>query len=142
MLHLICQQIWKTQKWPEDRKKIFIPIPKKDNGKECSNYHTISLISHASKEMLKIFQARLQQYRKHKLPGVQTGFRKGRGTRVQIPNTYQIIEKAIELQEKKKSTSASLTLLNSFTVIHTVKGFGIVNKAEIDVFSGTLLLFL
>ena len=87
VLHLICQQIWKTQQWPQDRKKsVFIPIPKKGSAKECSKYRTIVLISHASKVMLKIFQARLQQYMNHELSDVQTGFRKGRGTRDQIAN--------------------------------------------------------
>ena len=87
VLHSICQQIWKTQHWPQDWKRsIFIPIPKKGNAKECSNYHTIALISHASKIMLKILQARLQQYVNRELPDVQAGFRKGRGTRDQIAN--------------------------------------------------------
>ena len=82
VLHSICQQIWKTQQWPQDWKRsIFIPIPKKDNAKECSDYHTIALISRASKVMLKILQARLQPYMNHELPDVQAGFRKGRGTR-------------------------------------------------------------
>ena len=82
VLHSICQEIWKTQQWPQDWKRsVFIPIPKKCNAKECSNYHTIALISHASKVMLKILQARLQQYMNHELPDVQAGFRKGRGTR-------------------------------------------------------------
>ena len=82
VLHAICQQIWKTQQWPQDWKRsVFIPIPKKGNPKECSNHRTIALISHASKVMLKILQARLQQYMKHELPDVQAGFRKGRGTR-------------------------------------------------------------
>ena len=82
VLHSICQQIWKTQQWPQDWKRsVFFPITKKGNAKECSNYHTIALISHASKVMLKILQARLQQYMNHKLPDVQAGFRKGRGTR-------------------------------------------------------------
>ena len=100
VLHSICQQIWKTQQWPQDWKRsVFTPIPKKGNGKECSSYHTISLISHPSKEMLKIFQARLQQYRKHELPGVQTGFRKGRGTRDQIANICWTIKKAREFQK-------------------------------------------
>ena len=89
VLHSICQQIWKTQQWPQDWKtSVFIPIPKKDNAKECSNYHTIVLISHASKVMLKILQARLQQYMNHELPDVQAGFRKGRGTRDQIANIH------------------------------------------------------
>ena len=82
VLHSICQQIWKTQQWPQDWKKsVFIPIPKKGNAKECSYYCTITLISHASKVMLKILQARLQQYMNQELPDVQAGFRKGRGTR-------------------------------------------------------------
>ena len=82
VLHLIGQQIWKTQQWPQDWKSpVFIPIPKKGNAKECLNYHTISLISHASKVILKILQARLQQYVNHEIPDVQVGFRKGRETR-------------------------------------------------------------
>ena len=99
VLHSICQQIWKTQQWPQDRKRsIFIPIPKKGNAKERSNYHTIALISHASNVMLKIVQARLQQYVNHELSDVQAGFRKGRGTRDQIANICWIIEKATEFQ--------------------------------------------
>ena len=87
VLHSICQQIWKTQQWPQDWKRsVFIPISRKGNAKDCSNYHTIALISHASKVMLKILQARLQQYVNHELPDVQAGFRKGRGTRDQIVN--------------------------------------------------------
>ena len=91
--HSICQQIWKTQQWPQDWKRsVFTPIPKKGNAKECSNYHTIALISHASKAMLKILQARLQQYVNCELPDVQAGFRKGRGTRGQIANIRWIID--------------------------------------------------
>ena len=87
VLHSICQQIWKTQQWPQDWKRpVFILIPKKGNVKETSDYHTIALISHASKLMLKILQARLQQYVNCELPDVQAGFRKGRGTRDQIAN--------------------------------------------------------
>ena len=87
VLHAICQQIWKTQQWPWDWKRsVFIPIPKKGNAKACLDYHTIVLISHASKVMLKILQARLQQYMNRELPDLQTGFRKGRGTRDQIAN--------------------------------------------------------
>ena len=87
VLHSICQQIWKTQQWSQDWKRsVFIPIPKKGNAKECSNYCTIALISHASKVTLKILQARLQQYVNGELPDVQAGFRKGRGTRDQIAN--------------------------------------------------------
>ena len=97
VLHSECQQIWKTQQWPQDWKRsIFIPIPKKGNAKECSNYRTIALISHAIKVMLKILQARLQQYVNRELPDVQAGFRKGRGTRDQIVNTCWIIKKAKE----------------------------------------------
>ena len=100
VLHSISLQIWETQHWPQDWKRsVFIPIPKKGNAKECSNYHTIALISHASKVMLKILQARLQQYVKQELPNVQAGFRKGRGTRDQIANTCCIIEKAREFQK-------------------------------------------
>ena len=100
MLHSIYQQIWKTQQWPQDWKmSFFIPIPKKGNAKECSNYHTIALISHTSKVMLKILQARLQQYVNHELPDVQNGFRKGRGTKDQIANICWIIEKAREFQK-------------------------------------------
>ena len=101
VLHSICQQIWKTQQWPQDRKRsVFISIPKKGNAKERSIYHTIALISHASKVMLKILQARLQQYVIHELPDVQAGFRNGRGTKDQIANIRWIIEKAREFQKK------------------------------------------
>ena len=100
-LHSTCQHIWKTQQWPQDWKRsVFIPIPKKGNAKECSNYCTIALISHASKVMLKILQARLQQYVNHELPDVQAGFRKGRGTRDQIAHICWITEKAREFQKK------------------------------------------
>ena len=100
VLHSICQQIWKTQQWPQDWKRsVFIPIPKKGNAKECSNYSTIALIPHASKVMLKILQARLQQYMSHELPDVQAGLRKGRGTRGQIANIRWIIKKAREFQK-------------------------------------------
>ena len=101
MLHSVCQQIWKTQQGPWDWKRSgFIPIPKKGNAKECANYCTIALISHASKVMLKILQAKLQQYMNHELLDVQAGFRKGRGTRDQIANICWIIEKAREFQKK------------------------------------------
>ena len=100
VLHSICHQIWKTQQWPQDWKRsVFIPIPKKGNAKECSNYRKIALISHASKVMLKILQARLQQYMNCEIPDVQAGFRKGRGTRDQIVNICWIIEKAREFQK-------------------------------------------
>ena len=101
VLHSICQQIWKTQQWPQDWKgSVFIPIPKKGNAKGCSNYLTIALISHASKVMLKILQARLQQYVNRELPNVQAGFRKGRGTRDQIANIHWIIGKNKRVPEK------------------------------------------
>ena len=100
VLHSICQQIWKTQQWSQDLKRsVFIPIPKKGNAKECSNYRTIALKSHASKVMLKILQARLQQYVNHELPDVQAGFRKVRGTRDQIANICWIMEKARKFQK-------------------------------------------
>ena len=100
VLHSICQQIWKTQQWPQDWKRsVVIPIPKKGNAKECSNYCTIALISHASKVVLKILQARLQQYVNRELLGVQAGFRKGRGTRDQIASIRWIFEKAREFQK-------------------------------------------
>ena len=95
VLHSICQQIWKVQQWPQDWKRsVFIPIEKKGNAKECSNYCTIALISHVSKVILKILQARLQQYMNRELPDVQAGFRKGRGTRDQIASICWIIKKA------------------------------------------------
>ena len=100
MLHSICQQVWKIQQWPQGWKRsVFIPIPKRGNAKECSNYHIIGLISQASKVILKILQARLQQYVNHELPDVQDGFRKGRGTRDQIANIHWIIKKAREFQK-------------------------------------------
>ena len=99
VMHSICQQIWKSHQGPQDWKmSVFIPIPKKGNAKECSDYRTIALISHASKVMLKILQARLQQYMNRKLPAGQDGFRKGRGTRDQIANIRWIMEKASEFQ--------------------------------------------
>ena len=100
VLHSVRQQIWKTQQWPQDWKmSVFIPIAMKGNAKECSNYRTIALISHASKVMLKILQARLQQYVNCELPDVQVGFRKGRGTRDQIANILWILEKARKFQK-------------------------------------------
>ena len=116
VLHSICRQIWKTQHWLQDWKRsVFMPFSKKGNAKECSNYRTIALISHASKVMLKILQARLQQYMNHELPDVQAGFRKDRRTRDQIANIHWIIEKAIEFQ-KKKYISALLTMPKPLTV--------------------------
>ena len=110
----------KTQQWPQDWKRsVFIPVPKKGNAKECSNYRTIALISHISKVMLKILQARLQQYMNRELPDVQAGFRKGRGTRDQIDNIHWIMEKAKEFQ-KKTSISALLTMPKPLTVWITI----------------------
>ena len=120
VLHSICQQIGKTQQWPQDWKRsVFIPIPQKGNAKECSNYHTNALISHASKVMFKILQGRLQQYVNHELPDVQAGVRKGRGTRDQIANMCWIIEKAREF--RKTSISALLIMSKPFTVWITIK---------------------
>ena len=120
MLHSICQQIWKTQQWPQDCKRsVFISIPKKDNAKECSNYRTNAVISHASKVMFKILQARLQQYMNYELPDVQAGFRKGRGTTDQIANIHWIIRKAREFQ-KKTSISALLTMTKPLTMWITI----------------------
>ena len=100
VLHSVCQQIWKTQQWPQDWKRpVFIPISKNGNAKECSNYCTIVLISHASKVILKILQARLQPYLNRELSDVQAGFRKGRGTRDQIANIHWITGKARECQK-------------------------------------------
>ena len=114
-LHSVCQQIWKTQQWPQDWKRsVFIPIPKKGNVKECSNYHTIAVISHASKVMLKILQARLQQYVNRELADVQAGFRKGRRTRDQLPSSAG----SWKMQEssRKTSISALLTMPKHLTV--------------------------
>ena len=108
VLHSICQQIWKTQQWPLDWKRsVFIPISKKGNAKECSNYCTIALISHASKVMLKILQARLQQYVNCELPDVQAGFRKGRGTETKFPTSAGSWKK----QESSRKTSVSALLI-------------------------------
>ena len=114
VLHSICQQIWKTQQWPQDWKRsVLIPIPKNSNAERCANYHTIALISHSSKVMLKILQARLKQYMNHNLPDVQAGFRKGRGTRDQIANICWMMEKE---SSRKTSTSALLTTPKPLTV--------------------------
>ena len=112
VLHSICQQIWKTQQGPQDWKRsVFIPIPKKGIAKQCSNYHTSALISHVSKVMFKILQARLQQYVNRELPDVQAGFRKGRGTRDQIAVSSKKQESS-----RKTSISALLTMPKPLTV--------------------------
>ena len=114
VLHSICQQIWKTQQWLQDWKRsLFILIPKKGYAKECSNYCTTALISHASKVMLKILQVRLQRYMNCEFPDVQAGFRKGRGTRDQIANILWIIKKE---SSRKTSISALLTMPKPLTV--------------------------
>ena len=119
VVHSICQQIWKTQQGPQDWKRsVFIAIPKKGNSKECSNYHTIALISHASKVMLKILQARLQQYGNRESPDVQAGFRKGRGTKDQIANICWSWKK--EESSRKTSISALLTMPKALTVWITI----------------------
>ena len=118
VLQSTCQQIWKPQ-WPQNwERSVFIPIPKKGNAKECSNYCTITLISHASKVMLKILQARIQQYMNRELPDVQAGFRKGRGTRDQIENISWIIRK--QESSRKASISALLTIPKPLTVWITI----------------------
>ena len=119
VLHSICQQIQKTQQWSQECRVIFLPIPKKGNAKERSNYCTITLISHASKVMLIVLQVRLQQYVNHEVPAVQARFRKGRGTRDQVANICWITEKAREFQEK--SISVSLTMLKALIVWITTK---------------------
>ena len=120
VLHSICEQIWKTQQWPQDWKRsFFIPIPKEGNAKECSDYHTVALISHASKVMLKILQARLQQYMNREISDVQAGFRKGRGTRDQITNIRWIMKK--QESSRKTSISALLTMPKPLTVWITIK---------------------
>ena len=119
VLHSICQHIWKTQQWSQDWKRsVFILLPKKGNAKECSNYCTVALISHTSKVMLKILQARLQQYVNCELPDVQAGFRRGRGTRDPVANICWIMEKAREFQ--KTSSSAFLTMPKPLTVWITI----------------------
>ena len=117
MLQSISQQIWKTKQWPQDWKKsVFIPIPKKGHSKECSNYCTIAFISHASKVMLKILQARFQQYVNREFPDVQAGFRKGRGIRDKIAKSVGSSKK--QENYRKTSTSVSLTMLKLLTVDH------------------------
>ena len=119
MLHSICQQIWKTQHWPQDWKRsIFISTPKKGNDKECSNYCTIALISHASKVMLKILQARFQQYMNCELSDIQAGFRKSRGTRDQLATSTGSSEK--QECSRKTSISALLTMPKPLTMWITV----------------------
>ena len=119
VLHSMCQQIWKTQQWPQDWKRsVFIPIPKKGNAKECSNYRTIALILHASKVMLKILQARLQQYVNHELPDVQAGFIKGRGTEIKLLTSAGSWKK--QESSRKISISALLTMPKPLTVWITI----------------------
>ena len=119
VLHSICQQIWRTQQWPKDWKRsVFIPIPKKGSAKECSNYHTITLISHASKVMLKILQARLQQYVNHEFADVQAAFRKGRGTKIKLPTSVESLKK--QENSRKTSISTLLTMPKSLAVWITI----------------------
>ena len=114
VLRSICQQIWKTQQWPQFWKKsVFIPIPKKGNAKECSNYHTIVLISHVSKVILKILQARLQQYMNRELPDVETGFRKAEETEIKLPTSAGSWKK--QESSRKTSISALLTMPKPLT---------------------------
>ena len=119
MLHSICQQIWKTQQWPQDWKRsVFITIPKKGNAKECSNYHTIALISHASKLMLKILQARLQQYVNREFPDVQAGFKKAEEPEIKLPTSAGSSKK--QESSRKTSISALLTMPKPLTVWITI----------------------
>ena len=118
VLHSICQQTWKTQQWPQDWKRsVFIPIPKKANAKECSHYHTIALVSHASKVMLKIL-ARLQQFVNRELPDVQAGFRKGRGTRDQITNIRWIIKKQQKREFQKNICFCFIDYAKAFDCVN------------------------
>ena len=120
VLHSICQQIWKTQQWLQDQKRsVFILIPKKSNAKECSNYHTIAFISHANKVMLNILQAMFQQYMNHELPDVQAGFRKAEEPEIKLPTFERSGRK--QRNSRQTSTSASLTMLKSLTVWITTK---------------------
>ena len=129
VLHSICQQIWKAQQWPQDWKRsVFIPIPKKGKPRECSNYHTVTLISHTSKVMLKILQVRLQQYVNRELPDVQAGFRKGRGARDQIANFHWIIKKAREFQ---KNTYFFIDYAKAFDCVNHHKLWKILQEMEI-----------
>ena len=120
VVHSICQQIWKTQQWPQDWKRsVFIPIPKKGNAKECSNYGTIALISHASKVMLKILQARLQQYVSQELPYAKRDLEKAEEPEIKLPTSVESQKK--QRNFRKTSTSASLTTLKPLTVWITTK---------------------
>ena len=119
VLHSICQQIWKAQQWPQDWKRsVFIPIPKKGNAKECSNYHTIALLSHASKVMLKILQARLQQYVNHELPDVQAVLEKAEQPEIKLPTSTGSWQK--QESSRKTSISALLTMPKPLTVWITI----------------------
>ena len=119
VLHSICQQIWKTQQWPQDWKRsVFIPIPKKASAKECSNYHTIALITHASKVMLKILQARFQQYVNRELADVQVGFRKGEEPEIKLPTSTGSLKK--QERSRKTSISALLPMPKPMTVWITI----------------------
>ena len=138
VLHSICLQIWKTQQWPQDWKRsVFIPIPKKGSAKECSNYGTIALISHARKVMLKILQARLQQYMNCELTDVQAGFRKGRGTRDQVANICWIIKKAREFQ--KNIYFCFIDYAKAFECVDHNKLWKILKEMEIPVHQTCLL---
>ena len=119
VLHSICQEMWKTQQWPQNWKRsVFIPIPKKGNSKECSHYHTIALISHASKVMLKILQARLEQYMNRELPDVPAGFRKAEESEIKLPTSAGSWKK--QVSSRKTSISALLTMPKPLTVWITI----------------------
>ena len=132
VLHSICQKIQKTQQQSQDWKRsVFIPIPKKGNDRECSNYHTIALVSHTSKVMLKILQASLQQYVNHELPDIQAGFRKGRGTRDQIANSSWIIDKAREFQKNIYLLTMPKPLTVWATTNSKILGMGITRPPDL-----------
>ena len=130
VLHSICQQIWKTQQWPQDWKRsVFIPIPKKSNAKKCSNYCTVALISHASKVMLKILEARLQQYVNHEIPDVQAGLGKAEEAEIKLPTSVGSSKK--QESSRKTSTSALLTVPKAFDCVDYSKLWKILQEIGI-----------
>ena len=132
VMHLICQQIWKTQQWPQDWKRsVFIPVPKKGNAKECSNYRTIALISHANKVMLKILQARLQQYVNCELPDVQAGLEKAEEPEIKLPTSAGSWKK--QESSRKTSLSALLTMPKSLTVWITINSRNFFKRCEYQI---------
>ena len=132
VLHSICQKIWKAQQGPQDWKRsVFIPIPKKGNAKECSNYHTVALFSHASKVMLRILKARLQQYVNCEIPNVQAVFRKGRGTRNQIANIRWIFGKKKKQESSRKASTSAIDYTKAFDCVNHNKLWKILKEVGI-----------